>query len=146
MQGSLTLLFQRPQQPGLEILTPQSTWAPVSVYPSGTENDQFPPILVNVGDLLDHWTNGLLKSTVHRVLLPEGSKEDRYSIAYFCHPADDTELVRVPSVLTDRRHYEDVRPVNGQGVVKAMTAAEHLKSRSVNTIVTIERSSLIFST
>lgn len=146
MQGSLTLLFQRPLQPGLEILTPQSTWAPVPVYPSGTENDQCPPILVNVGDLLDHWTNSLLKSTVHRVVLPEGSEEDRYSIAYFCHPADDTKLVRVPNVLTDRRCYEDVRPGNGQGFVKAMTAAEHLKSRSVNTLVIIERSSLILST
>ncbi len=88
-----------------------------------------PPILVNVGDLLDYWTNGLLKSTVHRVVLPGGGKEDRYSIAYFCHPADDTELVRVPSALTDRRRRKDGRPRNSQGVVKAMTAAEHLESR-----------------
>ena len=99
------------------------------VYPPGTEEDKVPPILVNVGDLLDHWTNGFLKSTVHRVVLPGGGKEDRYSIAYFCHPADDTELVRVPSAMTDRRHGEDVRPVNSQGAVKALTAAEHLESR-----------------
>lgn len=128
-KGSLTLLFQRPQQPGLEILNPRSTWSPVPVYPPGTEEDQVPPILVNVGYLLEHWTNGLLKSTMHRVVLPGGGKEDRYSIAYFCHPADDTELVRVPSALTHKRPSKDLRPVNGQGVVKAMTAAEHLESR-----------------
>ena len=31
--GSITLLFQRPGQPGLEILTPEKTWAPVPVQP-----------------------------------------------------------------------------------------------------------------
>ena len=132
MKGSLTLLFQRPRQPGLEILSPQSTWSSVPVYPPGTEEDLVPPILVNVGDLLDHWTNGLLKSTVHRVVLPGGGNEDRYSIAYFCHPTDDTELVRVPSAMTDRRLGEDTRPMNTQGVVKTMTAAQHLESRLVD--------------
>ena len=128
-EGSLTLLFQRPQQPGLEIFTRQSTWSQVPVHPPGTEKDLVPPILVNVGDLLDHWTNGLLKSTVHRVVLPEGDKSDRYSIAYFCHPVDETELVRIPSVLTNGRLGRAVRSVNSQGVVKTMTAAEHLESR-----------------
>jgi len=101
----------------------------VPVYPPGTETDAVPPVLVNVGDLLDHWTNGLFKSTMHRVVLPRGGKDDRYSIAYFCHPADDTELVRIPSALTIRKFGEDSRPLNDHGVVKAMTAVEHLESR-----------------
>ena len=49
--GSLTLLFQRASQPGLEILSPANSWSPVPVSPSGTENDSFPPILVNIGDV-----------------------------------------------------------------------------------------------
>ena len=48
--GSLTLLFQRASQPGLEILT-ESGWSPAPVQPSGTEEDAFPPILVNIGDV-----------------------------------------------------------------------------------------------
>lgn len=80
--GSITLLFQRASQPGLEILTPSCSWSPVSVYPPGTENDSFPPILVNIGDLMHFWTNGLLKSTVHRVVFPEGKSQDRYSVGY----------------------------------------------------------------
>lgn len=79
--GSITLLFQRPGQHGLEILTATDEWAPVSVFPPGTEEDASPPILVNIGDLLSHWTNGLLKSTVHRVIFPKDSRrggEDRY--------------------------------------------------------------------
>ncbi|KAK0752192.1 hypothetical protein B0T18DRAFT_404321 [Schizothecium vesticola] len=99
--GSLTLLFRLPppNQPdtagagagdGLEILTPSGTWEPVPVCPSGTEAAEAPPILVNVGDLLSYWTGGLLRSTVHRVVFPEGREGgggERYSIAYFCHPA-----------------------------------------------------------
>lgn len=76
--GSLTLLFQRPLQPGLEILTPSSSWASVPVYPPGTESDPFPPILVNIGDLMQFWTDGLLRSTVHRVTFPEHGGQDRY--------------------------------------------------------------------
>lgn len=79
--GSVTLLFQRPGQPGLEILTSTDEWAPVTVNPSGTEHDASPPILLNIGDLLSHWTNGLLKSTVHRVVFPKDARrggEDRY--------------------------------------------------------------------
>ena len=49
--GSLTLLFQRASQPGLEILTPKSSWSPVPTSPPGTEADPFPPILVNIGDV-----------------------------------------------------------------------------------------------
>ena len=74
---SYRLLFQLPGQPGLEILTSTQSWAPVPVI-QGT-------VLVNIGDLLSYWTNGLLKSTVHRVIGPKDA-QTRYSIAYFCHP------------------------------------------------------------
>ena len=59
--GSLTLLFQLPGQPGLEIKTPEGHWASVPVDPSnGTstggqdgEAQKALPILVNIGDLLE---------------------------------------------------------------------------------------------
>lgn len=101
--GSITLLFRLPGQPGLELLTSDSenskeTWIPVPVNPS-PETLSHPPILVNIGDLLCYWTNGLLKSTVHRVTFEGG--EERYSMAYFCHPLDDVRLEAVPSALID---------------------------------------------
>ena len=46
---------------------------------------------------MQFWTNGLLKSTVHRVVFPDGESQDRYSIAYFCHPLDDLTIEAVPS-------------------------------------------------
>ncbi|KAF1948693.1 Clavaminate synthase-like protein [Byssothecium circinans] len=92
--GSVTLLFRLPGQPGLELLQPDGSWIPVPVNPSpSTLTD--PPILVNIGDLLSFWTNGMLKSTVHRVTFSGG--QERYSMAYFCHPLDDALLEAVPS-------------------------------------------------
>lgn len=53
--GSLTLLFQLPGQPGLEIKTPEGNWASVPVDPSSsnTTSGKALPILVNIGDLLE---------------------------------------------------------------------------------------------
>jgi isopenicillin N synthase-like dioxygenase len=135
--GSITLLFQRPGQPGLEIIPPETrtaersfgptaAWTPVPVFPPGTENDPSPPILVNIGDLLSHWTNNLLKSTVHRVVFPKEGRhggEDRYSIAYFGHPVGSTVLEPIPSEMV-----RVLGTSNGTGV-EAMTADEHLMSR-----------------
>ncbi|KAI2863128.1 hypothetical protein CBS12448_4144 [Aspergillus niger] len=160
--GSITLLFQRPGQPGLEIITPDGAgWAPVPVIPrsssssssSSTTSEEgseypFPPILVNIGDLLSYWTDGLLKSTVHRVVFPVSEQQrpnaqDRYSIVYFCHPLDRTELVPVPSnVVEEFRRGKSkeggdggVRVGFGGGAgmleegKRALTAQEHLMAR-----------------
>jgi isopenicillin N synthase-like dioxygenase len=97
--GSLTLLFRLPGQPGLELHT-SSGWTAVPVDPNPSSSSlQSPPILVNIGDLLCYWTNGLLKSTVHRVTFSGG--EERYSMAYFCHPLDDVRLEAVPSSVIE---------------------------------------------
>lgn len=130
--GSLTLLFRLRGQPGLEVRGPNGgPWMPVPVCPPGTEADAGPPVLVNIGDLLSYWTNGLLRSTLHRVVLPAGA-EARYSIAFFCHPAGATRLEAVPS---DRvRAYK--KPEMGVGEDEdlrresvVMTADEHLQMR-----------------
>ncbi|KAI0897766.1 2OG-Fe(II) oxygenase superfamily protein [Annulohypoxylon nitens] len=133
--GSVTLLFRLRGQAGLELLDPRTeTWAPVPVVPPGTEADAQPPILVNIGDLLSYWTNGLLRSTVHRVAFTstptdgESALDPRYSIAYFCHPADATPLGPVPSerVLTYQPSGTSSNPYAER---KVMTAKEHLHMR-----------------
>jgi isopenicillin N synthase-like dioxygenase len=128
--GTVTLLFQRPGQPGLEILASRrgdlvEQWHSVPVNPSGETHT---PILVNVGDLLDYWTNGLLKSAVHRVVFPkDGKGEDRYSMAYFCHPVDGARLEAVPSKVVEQATRKEKDGRNGDK--KVMTAKEHLESR-----------------
>jgi isopenicillin N synthase-like dioxygenase len=67
--GSLTLLFQVPGQPGLEIKTPEGHWASVPVDPSnsasqGGEAIKALPILVNIGDLLEDVSDHFPRSAV----------------------------------------------------------------------------------
>lgn len=124
--GSITLLFQLPGQPGLEIKNPDGSWSAVPVDPTDNLSKGKPlPILVNIGDLLEDWTSGLLKSTVHRVVFPSEGKAagDRYSIAYFCHPLDDIVLEPVPSKLVQQRLNE------GRTERIGMTAQQHLMNR-----------------
>ena len=66
--GSLTLLLQDRGGSGLEILNRQQQWIPI--------NCTNPEIVVNIGDLMERWTNGLWVSSLHRVILPE-SREER---------------------------------------------------------------------
>jgi isopenicillin N synthase-like dioxygenase len=131
--GSITLLFRLPGQAGLELQTAEG-WVPVPVNPS---EHNTPPILVNIGDLLCFWTNGMLKSTVHRVTFSGG--EERYSMAYFCHPLDDARLEAVESKVIDgfgdkgkeelasQRKRLGLGDEGEDGVV--ITAKEHLQRR-----------------
>lgn len=90
--------------------------------------------------MLSYWTNGLLKSTVHRVAVPSGSggKEmvpggegfegSRYSIAFFCHPVGETKLEAVPSEAV-RKAGKKEEGKGGEGEGKVLTADEHLDMR-----------------
>lgn len=74
-----------------------------------------------------------MRSTVHRVVYPEdhgkvtAGKGDRYSIAFFCHPNKNTELVEVPSEIVREKLGMAEGPDKAGG--KVMTAMEHLQSR-----------------
>jgi isopenicillin N synthase-like dioxygenase len=77
----------------------------ISILPYATEkglqvevngewlNVVVPPdsFIVNVGDMLQNLTNGLFVSSKHRVVAQEPNKE-RFSMAFFVHPKDDTAL------------------------------------------------------
>ena len=71
---------------GLEVLV-DDTWVPVENSPEGTS------LIVNSGDLLPIWTNGLFKSVLHRVSNPtsaEGWNYDRITIPFFSGPSHTT--------------------------------------------------------
>ncbi|KAK9385086.1 hypothetical protein V1515DRAFT_588584 [Lipomyces mesembrius] len=129
--GSMTLLFQRAGEEGLEVLSPiTNEWIGIPAL-QAKDSKSCPPIVVNIADQLSFWSASVLKSAVHRVKFPLHqcrSGVDRYSMVYFCHPADDTLLEPVPSPI--------VRSLDGEGanaVAKngddALTASEHLKRR-----------------
>ena len=58
---------------GLEILSPDDTWVPAPAVEGG--------FIINVADFLMRWTNGVYKSTVHRVV--NRTREERYSVPFF---------------------------------------------------------------
>lgn len=82
--GTLTLLFQDAID-GLEVQTRAGEWIAAPPIP-GT-------VLINIGDLMERWTNHRYRSTPHRVVLsPAQPLRSRQSIAFFCHPDAEVEV------------------------------------------------------
>ncbi|XP_035676180.1 2-oxoglutarate-Fe(II) type oxidoreductase ppzD-like [Branchiostoma floridae] len=83
--GCLTLVFQ--DNIGLEVMNVDGEYVPASPIPD--------TIVVNIADTLQRWSADKLKSTRHRVVLPD-SREERQrvhrSIAYFFHCDSDVEM------------------------------------------------------
>src|SRR6201996_7683518 len=82
---------------GLEILSKQNEWVPVTSLPE--------QIVVNVGDMLQRLTNNRLKSTTHRVVNPprEMWGSPRFSIPFFLHPKSSMSLACLPGCI-DAKH------------------------------------------
>lgn len=133
--GTVTMLFQQKGESGLEIHPPiTKRWERVPYVPSSpkfAELDEAAPLVVNIADQLCYWTNGVLKSTIHRVRFPKDlldQGKDRYSIVLFAHPGHETLLEPVPS--------KRIAEVKGRGASYYMekhgsnqTAGEHLSKR-----------------
>lgn len=78
---NLITLLVGSHEAGLEILTREGKWLPVTMLPGA--------IVVNIGDMLQRLTNHVLPSTTHRVVNPEceaGQDSPRYSMPFFLHP------------------------------------------------------------
>jgi len=75
----LTLLHTRNK--GLQVMTADGRWIDIPADPNA--------FVVNIGDMLEAWSNGLLRSTPHRVLnlCPE-----RFSMPYFVAANHDTVI------------------------------------------------------
>lgn len=100
---------------GLELLNKRNEWVPVMAPPGN--------IIVNVGDMLQRFTNNRLRSTTHRVVNPPREKwhTHRYSIPFFLHPKSNMRLDCLPGCI-DTAHpkaYDDI------------TAGEYLDERLI---------------
>ncbi len=99
--GSITLLFQD-DVGGLEVQTASGEWIAAPAIPD--------TVIVNTGDLMQRWTNDMFCSTKHRVMIPNDHRvnQSRYSIAFFCHPNDDTEIACLESCQKERSIYPPI--------------------------------------
>ncbi|MEM7641147.1 MAG: 2-oxoglutarate and iron-dependent oxygenase domain-containing protein [Pseudomonadota bacterium] len=77
---------------GLQVMTQDDEWIDVPVDPA--------VLVVNIGDMLEAWTNGLLRSTPHRVL---NLSPERFSLPYFVAANHDAVIQPFPELVTSDR-------------------------------------------
>jgi isopenicillin N synthase-like dioxygenase len=101
----------KPTAPGLEVLNGAGEWVDVPPVP-----DAF---VVNIGDLLELWTNGAYVATSHRV---RKVKEERYSFPLFFNVDYHTEVKPLPQFVA------------GDGTSRPpLRAGEHLFAQTAQT-------------
>eukprot|EP00026_Physarum_polycephalum_P010382 Phypoly_transcript_10544.p1 GENE.Phypoly_transcript_10544~~Phypoly_transcript_10544.p1 ORF type:complete len:373 (+),score=34.27 Phypoly_transcript_10544:126-1244(+) len=92
--SSITLLIQTPEIDCLEVKTTANKWIKARAYPGS--------VLVNTGDVMERWTNGIYPSTRHRVVTNKDQAADRYSVVFFCMPDWETQIapINIPKFPT----------------------------------------------
>ena len=92
--GCLTLLATD-GAPGLEVRKRGGGWIPLSAPPG--------EFVINFGEMMDVWTDGLVRATPHRVI---GGSNPRLSVPLFFNPSHDTNIAPMGSgkVILARDH------------------------------------------
>jgi isopenicillin N synthase-like dioxygenase len=90
--NTITLLLGA-EEAGLELKTKDGRWIPVSPKPG--------ELVINIGDMLQRLTNGVLRSTSHRVVnpAPDRASHARYSMPYFLHFRPDFVIEALPGTV-----------------------------------------------
>ena len=88
--GFLTILLQDKVQ-GLEIKDSDGQWFKAPIIP-GT-------FLINIGHMIQRWTNDYYRATVHRVVSPRD--KPRLSVPFFFEPNYDTVIEPIGKFCTD---------------------------------------------
>jgi len=110
--NTITLLLGA-EEAGLQLLTKDGRWIPVSPKPG--------ELVVNIGDMLQRLTNGLLRSTTHRVVNPPPERRgfSRYSMPFFLHFRSDFLIEPLPGTV----------PAGEQPKWAPITANDYLQER-----------------
>lgn len=97
---------------GLELRTHDGQWHPIHSLQG--------QIVVDSGDMLQNLSNGIFKSTTHRVVNPPNLNTSRYSMPYFCHPRPECDLSPLASCISQKANKQ---------LYPNITAAEYLHKR-----------------
>lgn len=107
-----------PTAPGLEVMNGSGEWIDA------------PPVegafIVNIGDMLETWTNGEFVATSHRV---RKVKEERYSFPLFCSCDYDTIVEPLPAFVTTTR----------PPAYRAVTAGAHLFAQTAQSFTYLKK-------
>ena len=106
--GAVTVLAQDAHG-GLEVQMPNGSWVPATPMEGS--------FVVNLGDMIPRWTNGLYHSNPHRVRNLYSGGAARYSIPFFYEPEYLARIVPVPGTV----------PAGEAPRYMPCTAGEHLQ-------------------
>ncbi|MEP1125825.1 MAG: 2-oxoglutarate and iron-dependent oxygenase domain-containing protein [Ilumatobacter sp.] len=112
--GTMTIL-RLDAEPGLQVETSPGQWVDV-VAPDGA-------LVVNLGDLMQRWSNDRWRSTMHRVVVPHGGHARRRLTMPFFHNADWDARIECITAEGERPRYEPI------------TAGAHLMAKFRSTVV-----------
>lgn len=105
---NLITLLMGASAEGLQVLNKNNEWIGITAIPGS--------LVVNVGDMLQRLTNGVMKSTTHRVVNPPREKwgTSRYSIPFFLHPVGKMPLNALSNCISNDRPkaFEDITAGN----------------------------------
>ena len=85
---------------GLQLLDRDGQWLDVN-----TKEGQ---LVVDSGDMLSRITNDVIPATIHRVINPDDSGSERYSMPFFVHPHPEAMLECIQSCIGDGAKYEPI--------------------------------------
>jgi len=105
----------RPTEPGLEVLNGAGVWIDAPLV-DGAD------YVVNIGDMLELWSNGVFVATTHRV---RRVTTERYSFPLFCNVDYWTRVEPLPRFVTP-----DSPPIS-----QPLIAGEHLRAQTAQTFV-----------
>src|SRR5437763_4553321 len=110
--NAITLLLGA-EEAGLELQTRDGRWIPVSPKPG--------ELVINIGDMLQRLTNGVLRSTSHRVVnpAPDRAAHARYSMPFFLHFRSDFLIEALPGTV----------PAGEEAKWPPITANDYLQER-----------------
>lgn len=101
--GTITLLWQINNVPGLEVQDLEGTWHAVPYADEG--------VVCNIGDLLQRWTNDYFKSTKHRVVNTHIDQE-RWSMPHFVDPKPGTIVENLTTLPAKYKPIESLEYLN----------------------------------
>ena len=97
---------------GLELLERDGSWRQIHALKG--------QIVVDAGDMLQNMSNGFYKSTTHRVVNPDNSRDRRFSMPFFVHPRSEVDLTPLP---------EFIEKTGGESRFEAISAGTYLNRR-----------------